>query len=192
VKAGGTIAGTMREGTSAVMSALLAVVLAGCGGGHDAAEKQVEALRTELVKVRTEAAILGERLDALERSAEKVRSAQAAEEAPTTGADLAAAAEADRPSLEVVRLAPEPQRGRGRGPESGRERELESGRDATAAPLPTARLEEVVTTLDGEVDDEDEPRPVLRSTKGGGVIEAKPLRAPVTARKVPARAEVRP
>jgi tol-pal system protein YbgF len=141
-----------------------------CGGGSDAAEKQVDALRLELTKLRAETAALSERLDAVELSQGTFRGGPGrggggavsggAGAAGATGAGAAGAGAAgaggasakgsgaagdDRPSLSVVRLAPD---GSGSGSGSG---------DAG-----------------GEYDDsEDAPRPVLRSVGGGGVIEER-------------------
>jgi hypothetical protein len=69
---------------------------AGCGAGADATEKQLAELRAELVKLRTDRAMLSERLDALERSR-----GQGPAAAPRP------AAEPDRPELSVLRLDPE-------------------------------------------------------------------------------------
>jgi hypothetical protein len=108
-------------------AALAAIALtAGCGGGHDAAEKQLAEMRAELTKLRAEHAALTERVDGLE-----IARGAFAKGAP---ADAPPSPDHDRPPLDVVRLAPE-------------------GGDADAD-----------TSGDG-------PRPVLRASGGGGVVE---------------------
>lgn len=74
-----------------------AALFAGCGAGHDGTEKQMAELRAELTKLRSDSAAMSERLDNLEISKGRLRSAGAGSpESP-----------ADRPDLEVVRLTPD-------------------------------------------------------------------------------------
>ena len=70
----------------------------GCGGGHDVAEKQLADLRAELTRLRASQAAMTERLDALEIDRGAFHKSAAPAAPP--------AAEADRPSLDVVRLSP--------------------------------------------------------------------------------------
>jgi hypothetical protein len=79
-----------------------AAALSGCGGATQDLQKQVDALRSELLKTRADAAALGERLDALElRGAKPAAGASTAPASPPTKT-----AEGDRPTLEVVKLGP--------------------------------------------------------------------------------------
>lgn len=167
----------------AAVSALLVASLPGCGGERDAAGKQLEALRAEIVKLRAETAILGDRLRVLERAPEErrgatgVTSAGGAASAAGGGQGVAASsAEDDRPALEVVRLVPE-------GPEAG-------GRGAKGS---FAAALDDAAALEVEEDDE-EPRPLLRSVKGGGVVAEKPPAAIAGKWKprAPAKSGVRP
>ena len=76
---------------------LLACLVAGCGGQSDQIDKQLAALRTDVMGVRAENAALAERVDALEIKAGGLKGYQA----PATPKDT------DKPDLAVVRLAPE-------------------------------------------------------------------------------------
>jgi len=75
-------------------------LLAACGGAHDATEKQIADLRSEVVKLRADNAALAERLDGVELRGTRPRATPAAA-APT---EVAAR---EQPDLDVVRLAPE-------------------------------------------------------------------------------------
>lgn len=77
----------------------LALLASGCAGERDALRKEVEALRQEVGRVRATNETLVARIETLELS----RAEQAAK-APARGA--AATQDDDRPSLDVVRLAP--------------------------------------------------------------------------------------
>ncbi|WP_437297384.1 hypothetical protein [Sorangium sp. So ce426] len=95
----------MRIGLGIGSTALaLAALNVGCGGGHDAVERQLSELRAELVRVRAENAVLADRVGSLERSRGGARGAARPDEA---GARAVLPEEPDRPDLEVVRLAPE-------------------------------------------------------------------------------------
>lgn len=76
--------------------------LAACGGGTDATAKQLDDLRAEVAKVRSEHAAVSERLDALEMQRGGLKGY-----APTSGATPGAAPSGDRPELDVVKLGPD-------------------------------------------------------------------------------------
>jgi tol-pal system protein YbgF len=68
--------------------------VAGCSGGHDAAEKELAEMRAALVKVRADQAVLSERIDAMELG--------------RTSGTKGAKPISDQPNLDVVRLGPDP------------------------------------------------------------------------------------
>jgi hypothetical protein len=105
--------------------------------------KEVEALRQEVGRMRAENNILAARVETLELT--RTKAAPAAATAPSR--------EDDRPSLDVVHLAPA-----ARAASPG-----EVSEDATP------------TDVAGE---DDEPRPVLRSMGRGGVIAQTPPSKP--------------
>jgi hypothetical protein len=74
--------------------------LAACGGAHDATEKQISDLRSEVVKLRADNAALAERLDGVELRGTRPR----ATPGPAPAAEVATR---EQPQLDVVRLAPE-------------------------------------------------------------------------------------
>src|SRR5262245_20241175 len=82
-----------------MLVALLAFA-GGCGGGHDAMEKQLAELRSEVTKLRASQAALNERLDNIE-----IARGSFTKDAPAADAGQRAP-EGDRPPLDVVRLAP--------------------------------------------------------------------------------------
>jgi hypothetical protein len=93
--------------------AALAALAAGCGGGHDATEKELADLHAELARLRAGQAALGERMDRLEINHGTLGGAAPPRAAPgAPGAPGAAAAtpprtpDGDRPALDVVRLGP--------------------------------------------------------------------------------------
>ena len=89
------------------MSLLPCVALvAACGGAHDATEKELGELRSEIVKLRADSAALHERVDALELGRGAGKAAGAGSASPA-----GAAPNGDRPALDVVRLTPEPAEG---------------------------------------------------------------------------------
>jgi hypothetical protein len=108
------------------------IALAACGTAEDATEKQLSQLRSEIVRLRANHAVLVQRLEAIE-----ISRAAAAKAEPAQGA----APQIDRPTLEVVRLGP----------------------GAAASPEAEAV----------EAEPESGERIVLRSTKGGGVVEER-------------------
>lgn len=91
------------------LSLVALVALPACGGGHDASEKQLNELRSEIVKLRAQTAVLTERLDAVEIAQGTFRGARAGDK--SAGADAPAkpgGSAGDRPDLTVVKLRPEP------------------------------------------------------------------------------------
>ena len=92
----------MRCGAFALAVLIAAPALVSCAGARDATEKELSALRSDLTKLRADQARMQERLDALEITRGALRSGgEAIEPAPTTKP-----IDADRPALDVVRLAP--------------------------------------------------------------------------------------
>lgn len=92
-----------------LLCALSLALLTACAGSHDASEKQLNDLRSEIVKLRAQTAILTERLDAVEIAQGTFRGAKpgdksATADAPTKTGGIAG----DRPDLTVVKLRPEP------------------------------------------------------------------------------------
>jgi len=91
----------MRRSRALALSILvLALVpVVGCGSSHDTIEQQLSEMRSEVVKLRADNAVLSERLDGVELRGTPARSAAApaAAAAPPSGA----------PKLEVVKLAPD-------------------------------------------------------------------------------------
>jgi hypothetical protein len=93
--------------------AALAPLAAGCGGGHDATEKELADLHAELARLRAGEAAIGERLDRLEINhgalgggGASPRSTPGAPGAPATAASAPRTPDGDRPNLDVVRLGP--------------------------------------------------------------------------------------
>lgn len=145
----GTIAVAMKRALGMSLCALCFVSLAACGGARDGAEKELEALRTEIVKLRNETALLADRVGALERP-----SAKSPGEVAAGGAQDALS---ERPPLEVVRLAP--------GSSQSSQVTSGEGGQGELALLDDAALDE---------EDDEASRPILRSAPGGAVIEEKP------------------
>jgi hypothetical protein len=86
------------------MAFAIAALTAGCGEQKDATDKQLAALRAEIIKVRADTAVLADRLNALELARDGFRGGARPQNAATGGAPEP---EPDRPELDVVRLAPE-------------------------------------------------------------------------------------
>lgn len=109
-------AGLVRRAVPCALGLVL-VALPACGGGHDASEKQIDALQTEIVKLRAQTSILAERLDALELAQGKFRGERGGPGGGDARSRAGAAARAegegdageDRPPLDVVRLSPDSQ-----------------------------------------------------------------------------------
>ncbi|HLM72788.1 MAG TPA: hypothetical protein VK459_08850 [Polyangiaceae bacterium] len=139
-----------------VLAPLVSIAsLSACGGAKGGTEKELEALRTEIVKLRNETAMLGDRVGALERPSLK-----------GTGQAAAIRAEdPERPPLEVVRLEP----GSPRSPASS-----SASSPGGQAADEMALLGDAALAMEEE--DDDAPRPVLRSAPGGAVIEEKALK----------------
>ncbi len=91
----------------ALVAAALGAAAVGCGGAAtEELQRQLDALRSEVLKTRADAAALGERLDAIE-----LRGGRPAAGAPPGPSASASAApqrpsEGDRPALDVVRIGP--------------------------------------------------------------------------------------
>ena len=85
-----------------ILSVLLPGVAA-CAASGDAGQKRLDELTSELAKVRSQTAALGERLDALEIQRATPRTANEAS-SPTTAAR---SAPQHRPTLDVVKLGPD-------------------------------------------------------------------------------------
>ncbi|UQA59128.1 hypothetical protein [Polyangium aurulentum] len=122
-----------------ILLVALALSLCGCAGERDAMRKEVEALRQEVGRMRAENNILAARVETLELT--RTKAAPAAAPPPSR--------EDDRPSLDVVHLAPEAKAAPG-----------EVGEDGAPA------------AVSGE--EEDAPRPVLRSMGRGEVVAQTP------------------
>ncbi len=153
----------MRMSLCALAFALLAT---GCAGGNEALRKEIEALRQEVGRVRADNNILTARVESLEVTNAKLAArAPAPQNAPKNPED-------DRPSLDVVHLAPTP----------------EGGTTASLAPPGN-----VVETDDSVPDDPDDaPRPLLRSTARGEVItQPSPTKASPAKAKRPAQSPPR-
>lgn len=139
---------------------MIAALAAGCGGSSDATERQLGEMRADLVKMRADHAVLADRLEALER-AERAGAPRA-----QAAAEPRRPSSSDRPDLEVVRLVPAP----------------DADPPPPAAPPPTPRSARDAATESSVGPTElpemaDGPRPVLRSTRDGGVTADAP-RAP--------------
>lgn len=81
--------------------ALALCPLAGCGSSHDTIEQQLSEMRSEVVKLRADNAVLAERLDGVELRGTPGRGA------PSPAPAAAAAPKGDAPDLQVVKLAPD-------------------------------------------------------------------------------------
>jgi hypothetical protein len=77
---------------------VLLALVTGCGAGHDAMEKQIAEMRSEITRLRAGHAALTERLESLEIE-RGTYNKNAAHPPPR-------AMEGDKPSLDVVRLTP--------------------------------------------------------------------------------------
>lgn len=160
----------MKRVQLAPLAALLVALFfacGACGGARDVPDRQLEALRAEIVKLRNETAMLADRVGALERPAASSRGA-APKDAPETRDESS-----DRPPLEVVRLEP----GAQASPEAA----------AKQAQGERALLGDAAFYDEQEGDDDDaEPRLVLRSVAGGGVVEEKAKKAAAPVKGKPA------
>ncbi|WP_206079625.1 hypothetical protein [Polyangium spumosum] len=135
----------------------LAFSVSGCaGGGQEALRKEIASLRQEVGRVRADNNILAARVETLELSSTKL----AARGNAPASANASTSAEDDRPSLDVVHLAPT----------------AEGGTAAALAPIAGAPAEDDDTSASNEAD--DAPRPLLRSTARGEVITQPASLAP--------------
>jgi outer membrane murein-binding lipoprotein Lpp len=132
---------------------LVASLVAGCGGGHDATEKQLEEFRAQVSRLKSEQAALGERLERAE-IALRARPSEPAR-APLGGQGD----RGDRPALDVVRLEP------------GRAPALESDDPDADTPRPLVRA----SGNSGVIQDTTSGK-VLLDDRGGG--EAAPKKKP--------------
>jgi hypothetical protein len=129
----------------------------GCAKAGDSTHKELAAIQQELVRMRAENAILVARIEALETT----RTRQTTSEAPAKPA----ARDDDRPPLDVLRLTPTPE------------------------PSPTTDKPRAGATNDTPPADEleqDEPRPVIRSTGRGEVVAESPRTSKPTSQPRPA------
>lgn len=129
----------------------------GCANAGDSTHKELAAIQQELVRMRAENAILTARLEALETT----RTRQTAPEAQAKPA----AADDDRPPLDVLRLTP------------------------TSEPSPTTdkpRADAPNDTPPAEELEQDEPRTVIRSTGRGEVVAQSPRTSKPTSQPRPA------
>ncbi|MDC0742344.1 hypothetical protein [Polyangium mundeleinium] len=143
------------------LCALAFVLLAsGCaGGGQDALRKEIEVLRQEVGRVRANNNILAARVETLE-----LTNAKRAARPPAAAVSAPKSAEDDRPSLDVVHLAPT----------------AEGGTAASLAPIASAPTDD---DPGGANEPDDTPRPVLRSTARGEVITQPAAPAPASLAK---------
>lgn len=119
------------------MALPIALVVVGCASGNDELRKQLDEMSAEIRELRAAALASQDRLDALEED-DRAVGAGAAAEAPRKDAT-------ERPTLEVVRLSPNPE-----------------ATSQPGDPLP----------WQAPVDDEGE-RPVLRADRHGGSVEVE-------------------
>jgi hypothetical protein len=151
-----------RYGMRSLCALAFAFVVSGCaGGGQEALRKEIEALRTEVGRVRADNNILTARVETLELTNAKLAARAPAAEP----ASASKSAEDDRPSLDVVHLAPTP----------------EGGTSASLAPIPPTHDDDPNSSNEPD----DAPRPTLRSTARGEVITQPAVLAP----KSPAKAK---
>jgi hypothetical protein len=118
----------------------------GCASDGDSTRKEMASIQQELVRMRAENAILMARVEALEVTRTRQGSVEAAPKSAISHDD-------DRPKLDVLRLTPTP------------EAPSQTDKPSPAAQDKTAPSDEV---------DQDEPRPVLRSTGRGEVVAQSP------------------
>lgn len=118
----------------------------GCANTGEATNKQLAAIQLELGKLRAENAMLSARLEALEVSRAHPTTPPSAVKSTSTKDD-------DRPKLDVLRLAPTA--------------------DQASTPDKPQATEQADATHSPEVE-QDEPRPVLRSTGRGEVVAQSP------------------
>ncbi len=124
----------------------VAAVSVGCAKAGDSTHKELAAIQQELGRMRAENAILTARIETLETTRTRQTTTEATPKSAVTGDD-------DRPKLDVLRLAP------------------------TSDPSPPTDKPHAATqnqaTPSGEVE-QDEPRPVIRSTGRGEVVAQSP------------------
>jgi hypothetical protein len=143
-----------------------ALALPACAGGSDALRTELASLRQEVGRMRAENNILTARIETLELSRER----RAPEPAPTARA--VGGADPDRPSLDVVHLAP------------------------TNESAPVGGAGDLAAGEPAEAVDGGEARPVLRSTSRGEVVaqsvSPRPVKqAPAPRAALPGKGTVR-
>jgi hypothetical protein len=131
-----------------VCTLAVAIVSVGCAKAGDSTHKELAAIQQELVRMRAENAILMARLEALETTRSRQTTSETTPK-PTVASDD------DRPKLDVLRLAP-----------------TSDPAPATATDKPRVAMQDEATQP-GEVE-QDEPRPVIRSTGRGEVVAQSP------------------
>jgi hypothetical protein len=125
---------------------VVAIASVGCAKAGDSTHKDLAAIQQELGRMRAENAILMARIEALETIRTRQTTSDPNPKSRATGND-------DRPTLDVLRLAP-----------------TSDASPTTDKPHVSASEQ---TTQSGEVD-QDEPRPVIRSTGRGEVVAQSP------------------
>jgi len=129
-----------------VCTFVVAVASTGCAKGTDSTHKELAAIQQELGRMRAENAILMARIEALETTRPRQTTSDVAPKPPLSADD-------DRPKLDVLRLAPT--------------LETSPTTDKPHAASPDHALPS------GDVE-QDEPRPVIRSTGRGEVVAQSP------------------
>jgi len=122
---------------------VLALALPACAGETAAMRKELGSLREELGRVRAQNNLLTARIETLEIQTRRLAQAPTATTTPAPAAASTSSVDADRPSLDVVRLAP-----------------AEPTSEAPKRASPDMKV---------DVADDGAPRPVLRSTGRGDV-----------------------
>jgi hypothetical protein len=141
-----------------VCTLAVALVSVGCAKGGDSTHKTLAAIQQELGRMRAENAILMARIDALETTRTRQTTSDVAPKPAATGDD-------DRPKLDVLRLAP-------------------TSDPSSATDKPHAAVQDEAAHS-GEVE-QDEPRPVIRSTGRGEVVAQSPRSSKPPAQPRPA------
>jgi len=94
------------HGLAAALGLVALSLATGCGGGHDALEKELGELRTEVSRLRAQSAQLSERVDQMDARARAVGTTAPVGAALPAPAPVVSARDGDRPVLDVVRLTP--------------------------------------------------------------------------------------
>jgi hypothetical protein len=129
-----------------VCTLAVALVSVGCAKAGDSTHKELAAIQQELGRMRAVNAILTARIEALETTRTRQTTSEAAPKTAVNRDD-------DRPQLDVLRLAP-------------------TSDSSPTTDKPRAATQDEATHSD-EVE-QDEPRPVIRSTGRGEVVAQSP------------------